>query len=371
MRRCFVCAVVACAVLAPVRGECGDGPPVPGTGARDEVVATVNGERIMLSEVVRELLIQRGMEVIEKVIARRALRQDMAKRGIQVTDAEVDAAIEKDTEAILQIYGEDHTLEQVVRRKLDMDFESYREEVVRLRLYMKKLMVGRIRPDETDLLIFFAQNRSQYDVPDQAKVRHLLVAVSPGSPRGVWQAARVKAERFRRQAAGGIDFVKLIRLRSDDKKTRRKGGLLGVIAKNDERITEEMRNAIFALRPGQVGGPVLGREGYHIVQVVEFMAGRRIDFEKVVDRVRTDYVKARLDDEAKLYIRRLIADSKISRRLRIPARSEYRPPAVAPRVPDERAEPGAGDPEPGIEPVPDDEKDEGDGKEEDWPTFRK
>jgi len=344
---------------------------VPGTGARDEVVATVNGERIMLSEVVRELLIQRGMEVIEKVIARRALRQDMAKRGIQVTDAEVDAAIEKDTEAILQIYGEDHTLEQVVRRKLDMDLESYREEVVRLRLYMKKLMVGRIRPDETDLLIFFAQNRSQYDVPDQAKVRHLLVAVSPGSPRGVWQAARVKAERFRRQAAGGIDFVKLIRLRSDDKKTRRKGGLLGVIAKNDERITEEMRNAIFALRPGQVGGPVLGREGYHIVQVVEFMAGRRIDFEKVVDRVRTDYVKARLDDEAKLYIRRLIADSKISRRLRIPARSEYRPPAVAPRVPDERAEPGAGDPEPGIEPVPDDEKDEGDGKEEDWPTFRK
>ena len=355
----------------------------PRAAGADEVVAKVNDRPIMRSELDRELLIQHGQEVLEKIIARHALRQDMAARGIEVTDAEVDAAVEIDREAIRATYGDRCTLEEIVDFRLDMNMESYREEVVRLRLYMERSLRGRIRPDEADLMLFFAAHRRRYDVPAQAKVRHLLVAVEPGASRRRWQEARLKAERLRRQAAGGVDFAKLVRLRSDDKATRRKGGLLGVVASNDERITEDLRKVIFSLRPGQIGGPVMGREGYRLVQVMESMPGRRVDFEKVKERVRADYVKAKLDEEAKLYIKRLMAEADIVKRLRVPGRVTPRPVAVASRA-DPPDDPDAAGPAPGperpVRPAPPEKEPapalppEVKGREEEedeWPTFRK
>ncbi|GAB4402983.1 MAG: hypothetical protein OHK0039_01570 [Bacteroidia bacterium] len=94
-----------------------------------------------------------------------------------------------------------------------------------------------------------------------AKVNHILITYQADSA-----AALAKASDLARQARGGADFAQLAADNSDDFNSKTKGGALGWYRRT--QFGEDFDKAIDEASAGSIVGPIKGRGGYHVVQIV-------------------------------------------------------------------------------------------------------
>ncbi len=113
---------------------------------------------------------------------------------------------------------------------------------------------------------YYQQHLKTYQVDEQAKVRHILIAVNAQDPKAD-AAAKAKAQGILDQLHHGADFAKLAKQYSDDPGSKDQGGELGWI-KHGVTVPE-FDQAAFALQPGQTSGLVRSKFGYHIIQTEE------------------------------------------------------------------------------------------------------
>ena len=100
---------------------------------------------------------------------------------------------------------------------------------------------------------------------EYAKINHILITPD-GNTNEDTTAARNKAADIRRQAVNGGDFSQLAADNSDDPSSKNRGGTIGWYSRN--QFGEEFDEAIDAASVGSVIGPVKGRGGFHVVQIV-------------------------------------------------------------------------------------------------------
>ncbi len=125
------------------------------------------------------------------------------------------------------------------------------------------------RPAVTDAAIqaYYAAHQAQYAVKDQAKVRHILIAVPRGADAKTDAAAKAKAEDLLRQIKSGGNFAELASKNSDDPGSKVQGGELGWL--NPGQTVPAFDKAAFRLTPGQTSDVIKTEFGYHILQVEE------------------------------------------------------------------------------------------------------
>ncbi len=80
--------------------------------------------------------------------------------------------------------------------------------------------------------------------------------------------AKAKAEKVYADLQSGADFVKLVKENSGDPASASKDGDFGTIRRSD-RIPEEVKQAVFALKPGEVSRPVRQPNGFYIFRAEE------------------------------------------------------------------------------------------------------
>jgi peptidyl-prolyl cis-trans isomerase D len=104
-------------------------------------------------------------------------------------------------------------------------------------------------------------------VPDEVKVRHILIKVPAGADAKTDAAAKQKAEDLLKQIKGGADFAALAKANSDDPGSKEQGGELGMIQRGV--TVPAFEKAAFELQPGKVSDVIKTQFGYHILQVEE------------------------------------------------------------------------------------------------------
>jgi peptidyl-prolyl cis-trans isomerase D len=117
---------------------------------------------------------------------------------------------------------------------------------------------------DADVQQYYQQHLSDYQVAEQVKVRHILIAVNSQDPKAD-AAAKAKAQGILDQLHHGADFAKLAKEYSDDPGSKTQGGELGWI-KHGVTVPE-FDQAAFSLQPGETSGLVRTKYGYHIIQV--------------------------------------------------------------------------------------------------------
>ena len=75
--------------------------------------------------------------------------------------------------------------------------------------------------------------------------------------------ARIKMEKLAKEVRAGADFVKMVKLHSEDQTSAAKDGDFGNIRRSDS-LPDAVRNAIFALKEGEVSEPVRQPNGYYL-----------------------------------------------------------------------------------------------------------
>ncbi|MEO5630120.1 MAG: SurA N-terminal domain-containing protein [Thermomonas sp.] len=207
-----------------------------------------------------------------------------------VTDAEVDR--------VLRLLGEQRDVSFVMLPPIPADnapvtadqiqawynthADSYRQpETVRLE-YVEVDGAKLLPPivDEAALRKRYQDGAAKFSAAEQREVSHILVQVAADASDADRKAAEARANKLAAEArAPNADFSALAKANSDDSGSKEKGGDLGLMTKGS--LPGPFEEAAFAMKAGEVRGPVKSDFGWHIIKVGKIRAGTQRPFEEV------------------------------------------------------------------------------------------
>ena len=124
---------------------------------------------------------------------------------------------------------------------------------------------GKPQVTDADLQAYYNAHQATYQVKDQVKARHILIAVPEGADAKTDAAAKAKAEGLLKQIKAGGDFAALAAANSDDPGSKTQGGELGFMQPG--QTVPQFDKALFSMAPGQTSDLIKTKFGYHIIQV--------------------------------------------------------------------------------------------------------
>ena len=302
-----------------------------GARAADKTVAKVKDTPITHAELVNELLIRHGESVLEDMVRELVVEQAVARKGVKVSEGEVDIEIEREQRSFA---AKGKRLEDMVGERYQMSMTSYRA-IVRRWLLIRKLILGGENPSDANVMVWFYKNRARrYDTPAEYTVRHIFIASR--DPRTGRERTQVelqsRIEGVRNGVLRGQRFAALAARYSDDLITHDKKGRpitprprieLGPINERVARDNLEPNfvEAMVRLKPGQ-SGMVDTPQGYHFIKVTGKKEGREARYENFRKIARADYLEERALVGRELFLRKLMEKAHIERSFSPPKKGE-------------------------------------------------
>lgn len=233
-----------------------------------------------------ELLTQLRKEAMDLLIEQELVAQAAELQGIEVDPAMVDANIEETREVF----------ENPASFQMKLEGEGFTEES--FRRHIKRMMAAgmyldRIRADAADVSdaaveTYYAENERRLTMPEQVRVRHILLKWKPLGTADDRAAIRRQMEPILERARGGEDFAALAREFSEDSGTREDGGDTGFFQHGTMVLPFE--EVAFKLKPGEISNPVETGYGVHILRVEERKEAELLPLDEVREFLR-DYIR--------------------------------------------------------------------------------
>src|SRR5580698_8628221 len=167
---------------------------------------------------------------------------------------------------------------------------------------------GKPQISDADVLAYYNAHKDQYQVKEQAKVRHILIAVPAGSDAKVDAAAKAKAEDILKQIKSGGNFADLASKNSDDPGSKTQGGELGWL--DPGKTVPEFDKAAFSLPVGQTSDLIKTQFGYHILQVEDKKTAHLRPLEEVKPEIVPVLEQQRVGAAEQTFASALAADAK-------------------------------------------------------------
>jgi peptidyl-prolyl cis-trans isomerase D len=153
---------------------------------------------------------------------------------------------------------------------------------------------------------YYQQHIKDYQVDEQVKVRHILIAVNSQDAKADADA-KAKAQNILDQFHHGADFAKLAKQYSDDPGSKLQGGELGWI-KHGVTVPEFDQTA-FSLQPGQVSGLVRTKFGYHIIQTEDKQAAHTRPLDEVKPEITAALTRRNESQAEQAFAQQLSAEA--------------------------------------------------------------
>lgn len=123
---------------------------------------------------------------------------------------------------------------------------------------------GMPQPTPQQVQAYYSAHQAEYQQPEQAKARHILVTVAANADAKTDAAAKAKADGILKQLQGGAKWDDVAKKDSDDPGSKNSGGELGWARRG--QMVPEFDSAIFTQKVNDIK-IVKSQFGYHIVQV--------------------------------------------------------------------------------------------------------
>lgn len=256
---------------------------VPAIRSADFIVAVVNSEPVTNSEVqamrsrlLRELTArgasippaqQLTRQALDMLINEKAQLQQAQEQGIKVDDDQVDqaeanvaAGNQLSREAFHQRLTQEGITLAVFRQQLknQLTLSRLREREVDSRI--------RISDQEIDRFLQ-EQAPDMRAAPPELNIAMILIAVPENASPSELRTLEDKAQDVARRARSGQDFAQLAKTYSEAFDKGAKGGEMGL--RPADRYPELFVEAVRALAPQAIAGPVRSGAGFHILKLLE------------------------------------------------------------------------------------------------------
>lgn len=309
----------------------------------DRIVAVVNDEIILLSELARNAApyeeraaqeagdaIGRALarkevrkKVLDEMIANKLVEEQAEELGITVTEREIENEIARlkrengldDAEFGRQMRAQGFT-EATLRDYLRKS--KLRQKVIEVRVQ------PRVVVSDAEVRAYYEEN---FKNDDEVHVRMISKRIPQAAAEAEVKRVREAIEKLRAEVTtGGKDFAAVAKRESEGPNPAA-GGDLGWFRRGE--VAPEIEQAAFALAVNEVSKPIELGGAFHIIQVVERRSAPAKPFEEVKDKIRGALFSRFGEREYERWIAELRAKSFVDVRLDGPVPPEE--PAATPR----------------------------------------
>ena len=263
----------------------------------DRIIAVVNTELIMLSELKAEVAseerrlqetyrgaeLQRRLRQVEymgltRMIERKLQLQTAKTKGVEVADDEVQrAALE------LKRQGE-----KIDESNPD-DKKNIKEQLLLMRVVDREVRSG-VMVTESEIQRYYESHQSRFLMPDEYRISQILIL---RKPRETAEDARDRAASVYASLKQGADFAELA-LKHSDGPEATKGGNIGFVRQGE--LLPQIERALSTLDLGQVTEPIETSDGWHIIKLDEKRLPQFRPFAEVKTEIQTLVFQQKTED---------------------------------------------------------------------------
>lgn len=156
-----------------------------------------------------------------------------------------------------------------------------------------------IEISEEELAAYYESVSNRFRQDESRRASHILIPFGDDEAAAEEQATALTA-----RAQAGEPFADLARQYSKDGGTAPQGGDLGTVLQS--QMPGALGDAIFALDPGQIRGPVRTDFGFHVVKLDEVVPGGPLPIDQVRGELLSELRAQRVDDRARDLERQIV-----------------------------------------------------------------
>lgn len=233
-------------------------------------------------------------KALDALIDAELLRQASSRYTVVDLEAKVNRRLQ---EIRGKFPSEEAFLRSPTMRGKTLDsFTAEVREGVRCDGYLAGSKITGISVPDEEVEKFYRENQKSFFIPDQVKVRHILIESDSRAADAAAKAEK-KAHEIRDRVVTGKDFAAVAKELSACSSASA-GGDLGYIARG--YMPPEFDNIAFSLKAGEVSEPVRTKYGFHIIEVLDRKQGAVRPLSEVREFI-SRYLQ-RFDDERRLTV---------------------------------------------------------------------
>lgn len=288
----------------------------------DQLVATVGGEIILLSEVQEQLSYARQQQpnltqdyncvVLQNLIVQKLLVNQAKLDSIEVKDEEVESQIDARIERLMSYFNQD---EKAIVEFYGMGLNDIKEQTrsdMRSQLLAER-MQGKITEKATitpvEVQHFYARIPKDSLPYFNAEVEIREIVYKPPVNGEEKEKARAKVDELRTRIVGGEDFAGLAKKYSDDPGSGAQGGDLGWQKRGT--FVPAFEAMAYNLEKGQLSSVVETEFGFHIMELLE-RRGNLIHLRHLLVKPEITSKDIEWADQKMDSVRRVLLDKKIT-----------------------------------------------------------
>ena len=279
-------------------------------GVVDRVAAVVNDDVIVLSEVydlgdeyIEQATAAGGgtptsrrtaeLEVVESLVQRRLISQEITRLGLDVTDLEMDRTIDD----IASRNGMDRENLRAEVEKTGLPWAEYKAELrenLRQMKFNEAVIRPRIAVDEDELLDAYKRLVNSADRPVIADLGAIFLTVPAGADEAGREAMRAKARAAKARVDGGEDFS-AVAGEVDQGPYGVQGGKMGSYKKGE--LVGTLDEIAFSLATGETSDPVDTPQGIFLLHAFSVAQEGAASFDDVRDKLFDQVYSVRIESE--------------------------------------------------------------------------
>jgi peptidyl-prolyl cis-trans isomerase SurA len=238
-------------------------------------------------------------EVLKSMIDDKLLVQQATELKLSVSSEEIDRAIEQ----LKREYKLTDAQLQEELHKTGQSIASYRQntrkEILKYRVI--NIAVGsKVNPSDADVESYY-ERHMKTGSNIQVKVSHIFISIPENADAAKVLEREEYAKKILARARAGEDFATLAKELSEDQATRKDGGDLGYFGK-EMGLPKPVEELVFSLKVGELGGPVRGNQGFHVVKLMDRRAKDVKPLAEVKDELRMQIRQKEMERQTKIYL---------------------------------------------------------------------
>jgi len=277
--------------------------------SEDRIIAVVNDDIITSSELKTADTKVFQSTSLSFLIEKKLQLQAAKKKGVSVTNAEVDEALD-DIKKMNKFTSEEEMKEALLKEGISI--EDYKKEITEQLIILKVVnreVKSKISVSDKDIENYYQSHKGYFKIQESVRIGYVNVPVkSSDSEEEVQKALRI-ITTILGDLNNNVSISELKRRYSDTRDINFVSDL-GFVKKGD--LMPELENPAFSLKEGEISDVIKTSTGFYIIKKIEVKKTEYKSIDEVKDNIRDAVFQEKSENSYKDWLYNLKTSSYIS-----------------------------------------------------------